>query len=74
MDNFPEKDEYRLVCVPGSDVFGVSDAVQELGSHSESTELYSSHAFLELEATLSARTKLQDKAKKLHFALKNMLP
>ena len=46
LDNIPEKDEYRLVCTPGLDVFGISDAMQELGSHSESTELYSSPAFL----------------------------
>jgi hypothetical protein len=46
---FPAVDVFRLVCVPGNDAFGVSEAIQNLGTSTERSEIYSSHAFLTCE-------------------------
>ena len=46
---FPAADVFRLVCIPDDDEFGVSEAIQNLGTSSEQTEIYSSHAFMTCE-------------------------
>ena len=70
---FPDKDVYRLVCVPEKDKFGITNAVLLLGENSESSELYSSHAFMRIEEssdrTLRSKSNLVKKAEELHKAL-----
>lgn len=48
---FPSDDVFRLVTVPETDSFGVSEAISNLGAASEKCEIYSSHGFLARENT-----------------------
>ena len=54
LSSFPEKDAYRLVTVPESDKFGVSDAIKTLGEISEASGIYTSHGFLRPEKNSSS--------------------
>merc|ERR1711935_549966 len=70
---FPLEDVYRLVTVPGSDEFGVSEAIRNLGAVSENCEIYSSHGFLGCEknskSLLRTNSKKQELIKDLFKAL-----
>ena len=73
INEFPEKDVYRLVTVPKADEFGISNAIHKLGSVSEDCEIYSSHGFLYSEqcskALLRATSKKHEQMKKLFDGL-----
>ena len=50
---FPERDVYRLVCIPENDEYGISAAIGDLGLVLEESELYASHAFMAGENSAS---------------------
>ena len=50
---FPERDIYRLVCIPENDEYGISAAIGDLGLVLEESELYASHAFMAGENSAS---------------------
>ena len=50
---FPERDVYRLVCIPENDEYGISAAIGDLDLVLEESELYASHAFMAGENSAS---------------------
>ena len=70
---FPATDVFRLVCID-NDEFGVSEAIQNLGTASERGEVYSSHAFMGCEKSpetlLRKSTKLLSEVKGIFKGLK----
>ena len=50
---FPERDVYRVVCIPENDEYGISAAIGDLGLVLEESELYASHAFMAGENSAS---------------------
>mmetsp|Transcript_27500 Transcript_27500/g.38850 ORF Transcript_27500/g.38850 Transcript_27500/m.38850 type:complete len:207 (+) Transcript_27500:714-1334(+) len=61
LENFPQEDFYRFICIPEKDKFGVTNAIVELGCASEVAEVYASHAFLANEESSSTKSLLRSK-------------